>query len=169
MGARTGGRAIALQLLFALDTAGSLESEGHLRLDVESAIRRYWASFEDSEAQAEPIEAESRAFGEQLVRELAQRLPEIDAALRKASVHWRLERMPRVDRNVARLGALELITHPEIPRAVAIDESVELAKRFGGDESSAFVNGLLERVADDAGRMEPREGQGGKGQRPRRR
>ena len=64
--------------------------------------------------------------------------------------------MPRVDRNVVRIGAFELIERQGTPRAVAIDEAVELAKRFGGDESARFVNGVLERVADEAGR--PRSG-----------
>jgi ABC-type nitrate/sulfonate/bicarbonate transport system ATPase subunit len=60
------------------------------------------------------------------------------------------------DRNVIRLGALELLHHRETPRAVAIDEAVELAKRYGGEESTKFVNGVLERIADESGRIENR-------------
>ena len=165
MGARTGGRAIALQLLFGLDTSGALDADPVADAAVDAAIARYWASFEDNEAQSDPVEAESRQFAEALVRKLAARIRDIDATLRKASANWRLERMPRVDRNVARIGAYELLAERDTPRAVAIDECVELAKRFGGDDSGAFVNGLLERVADDVGRIEPRASAGRDGRR----
>ena len=60
--------------------------------------------------------------------------------------------MARVDRNVLRLGTWELANRPDVPRAVILDEAVELAKAFGTDESSAFVNGVLNRVADTLGR-----------------
>jgi N utilization substance protein B len=66
--------------------------------------------------------------------------------------------MARVDRNVLRLGAWELLHRKEIPRAVILDEAVELAKRYGSDDSQKFVNGVLDRIADDCGRQdEPRE------------
>jgi N utilization substance protein B len=61
--------------------------------------------------------------------------------------------MTRVDRNVLRIGAWELMRRPDVPRAVILDEAVELAKRFGTEESGAFVNGVLARVADDTGRL----------------
>jgi N utilization substance protein B len=76
----------------------------------------------------------------------------VDARIRAASKNWRLERMTRVDRNILRMGAWELEHRIEVPRAVIIDEAVELAKRYGTDESGAFVNGVLDRIADDCGR-----------------
>lgn len=162
MGARSGGRAIALQVLFALDAEGALDEAVRDRLDVEAALKRYWRSFEDAEAQEGPVDPDARRFADEIAREAGDRLGEIDEAIRKASKNWRLERMPRVDRNVIRLGALELLRHRETPRAVAIDEAVELAKRYGGEESTKFVNGVLERIADDSGRVEARRGgQGG--------
>ena len=160
MGARTGGRAVALQILFGLDAIGVLEAERRATLDVPETLRRYWASFEDAEAQSEESDPDSRAFADALVTELLARLDDVDRALRKASTNWRLERMPRVDRNVARIGVFELLARADVPRAVAIDEAVELAKRFGGDDSQKFVNGVLERVADEAGRIEARASQG---------
>ena len=67
--------------------------------------------------------------------------------------------MTRVDRNVLRLGTWELAHRPDVPRAVVLDEAVELAKSFGTDDSSAFVNGVLNKVADALGREdEPRPG-----------
>mgnify|MGYP005813349181 CR=1 FL=1 len=74
----------------------------------------------------------------------------IDDTIRAVSKHWRLERMSRVDRNVIRLGAFELLHMRDIPRRVTLNEAVELAKRFGNEESAAFVNGVLDRIADDA-------------------
>jgi transcription antitermination protein NusB len=159
MGARSGGRAIALQVLFGLDATGALD-EGRRAapgaLDIDAILQRYWLSFEDAEAQADDVDPEARTFADGLIREVVGKLDAVDEALRKASTNWRLERMPRVDRNVARIGTYELIARPDVPRAVAIDEAVELAKRYGGDESAKFVNGVLERVADEAGRAEPR-------------
>jgi N utilization substance protein B len=154
MGARTGGRAVALQVLYGLDAAGFLEGDRRRTLDVDQAIAGYFKAFEDPDAQAEEIDPEARTFAESLLRDLSTRIDAVDEAIKKASTNWRLERMPRVDRNVLRLGALELIGR-DTPRPVVIDEAVELAKRYGGDESAKFVNGILERIADDAGR--PRE------------
>ncbi|MBI2389404.1 MAG: transcription antitermination factor NusB [Deltaproteobacteria bacterium] len=152
MGARTGGRAVALQVLYGLDAAGMLEGERRRTIDVDQAIATYFRSFEDPDAQAEELDPEARAFAESLLRDLAPRFDEVDEAIRKASTNWRLERMPRVDRNVLRVATLELVARRDVPRPVAIDEAVELAKRYGGDDSAKFVNGILERVADDAGR-----------------
>ena len=156
MGARSGGRAVALHVLFALDATGALEESARASLDLDATLARYWQSFEDAEAQAEELDPEARVFADAMVRALVEKLTAVDEALRKASTNWRLERMPRVDRNVARIGVFELIARADVPRAVAIDEAVELAKRFGGDDSAKFVNGVLERVADEAGRLEPR-------------
>jgi len=159
MGARSGGRAVALQVMFGLDAIGALDADRRAALDVDAALARYWTSFEDAEAQAEGLEPDARVFADALVRDVIAKLDEVDATIRKCSTNWRVERMPRVDRNVARIGSFELMARPEVPRAVIIDEAVELAKRFGGDDSAKFVNGVLERVADEAGRGESsREG-----------
>jgi N utilization substance protein B len=72
---------------------------------------------------------------------------EIDQLIERHSHNWRLDRMSRIDRNVLRLGIFELKYRPDIPRKVTINEAVELGKNFGTEESSAFVNGLLDRVA----------------------
>jgi N utilization substance protein B len=166
MGARTGGRAVALQVLYGLDAAGSLEGDRRRVLDINQAIASYFRAFEDPDAQAEEIEPEARVFATSLLSDTAARLDAIDDAIRKASTNWRLERMPRVDRNILRVAATELIARSDAPRAVVIDEAVELAKRYGTDESPKFVNGILERVADEAGR--PREDRASK-RPPRRR
>ena len=71
---------------------------------------------------------------------------QIDALLTDAAEHWTLGRMAGIDRNILRLGAYELLFHPDTPPKVAIDEAIELAKRFGANDSGAFVNGLLDRL-----------------------
>lgn len=77
-------------------------------------------------------------------------LEEIDKRLSEAAENWRVPRMPTVDRNVLRLGAFELLFGKETPAAVAFDEAIELARRFGTAESSAFVNGVLDRLRREA-------------------
>lgn len=137
MGARTTARESALQMLFALDATDA---------DVEDVIRDYWRET--------PGDAEGRAFADALVRGVTEALTSIDGLIVAASANWRVERMTRVDRNVLRVGAYELARCLEIPRPVAIDEAVELAKRFGTEESSSFVNGVLDRIADNCGRKD---------------
>lgn len=101
-----------------------------------------------------PGDPEGRAYADDLVRNIGRDLAAIDELIRKASKNWRLERMTRVDRNVLRLGAWELANQREVPRAVILDEAVEIAKRYGTEESGAFVNGVLDRIADDCGRAD---------------
>ena len=82
------------------------------------------------------------------VRGVWERLEEIDALIGEAAEHWRVGRMTLVDRNILRLGAYELSLGSGIPFAVAINEAVELGKRFGAEESGAFINGILDRISD---------------------
>jgi N utilization substance protein B len=77
-------------------------------------------------------------------------LGDIDERLAKAAENWRLPRMAGVDRNTLRLGAYELLLAPDTPAGVALDEAIELARRFGSAESPAFVNGVLDRLRQDA-------------------
>lgn len=139
MGARTSGRESALQMLFAHELVGG---------SAEHVIHLYWRSFEGYFE----VHPDARSYAEECVRGVAGRLDEVDERLRQASANWRLERMTRVDRNTLRLGAYELMARDDVPRAVILDEAVELAKRFGSDGSGAFVNGVLDRVAELLGR-----------------
>lgn len=142
MGARHSGRESALQMLFQMELSGA---------DADVTVELYWKSFV---ADADP---EGRPYADTAVRGVAATRAELDGYIAAASAHWRLERMSRVDRNVLRLGTWELAHRPDVPRAVILDEAVELAKAFGTEESSAFVNGVLNRIADTLGRKdEPR-------------
>lgn len=88
----------------------------------------------------------ARAFAKELVGGVCRLRADLDARLAAHSRHWRLERMAAVDRNVLRIGAYEIL-HTDTPAAIAIDEAVELAQRFGGERSPSFVNGILDSVA----------------------
>jgi N utilization substance protein B len=138
MGARTSGREAALQVLYALD--GVSPSQG----DVDSAITHYWREL--------PGDVEGREYADDLIRGTAKVRDSVDGLIKAASRHWRLERMARVDRNILRVSVFELRDRRDVPRPVVIDEAVELAKRYGAEGSSIFVNGVLDRIADDLGR-----------------
>ncbi len=124
-------------MLFALEVGGG----GPARV-----IASYWRET--------PGDPEGHEYADEAVRGVADELAAVDEAIKKASTNWRIERMARVDRNVLRLGAWELLHKGDVPRAVILDEAVELAKRFGSEESGAFVNGVLDRIATDLGRVD---------------
>jgi N utilization substance protein B len=137
-GSRRSGRAYALQLLYARD--------GDPTTDVAGAAAT-WAEAFDIE-----IDATAQAFARELVAAAAECGPRLDELITGASKNWRIDRMSRVDRNILRLGACELVAFRDVPVKVVINEAVELAKRFGTAESSAFVNGVLDRIATAVGR-----------------
>ncbi|MBA3395149.1 MAG: transcription antitermination factor NusB [Deltaproteobacteria bacterium] len=137
-GIRRSGRAYALQLLYARD--------GDPATDVTGAAVS-WADTFDLE-----IEPQAQLFARDLVAASTTRGAEIDELITTSSKNWRIDRMSRVDRNILRLGACELLAFHDVPVKVVINEAVELAKRFGTAESSAFVNGVLDRIASAVGR-----------------
>ena len=89
---------------------------------------------------------ETRARAEALARGTLRARVEVDAQIEQAALRWRPERLALVDRSILRLGAYELMHERQTPAAVVLDEAVELAKRFGESDSSAFVNGVLDAV-----------------------
>ncbi len=129
-GDRTIARAQALQLLFQAEATGR---------DVEDVLAGDYALEEG------PLDP----YGEELALGASGMLPAIDDLLERISPNWGLERMPAVDRNLLRLAIYEMVDIDEVDVAVAIDEAVVLAKAYGTDESSRFVNGVLGRVASD--------------------
>jgi N utilization substance protein B len=89
---------------------------------------------------------EVRAFAERLARGTTGALQEIDPILRESVEHWRLDRLAIVDRNVLRMAVYELLHAPETPPIVVIDEAIEVARKFGGEDSWQFTNGILDAV-----------------------
>lgn len=136
-------REAALQVLYALDLG---------RRDDGSLARAAAEAFESASQHFELPEG-ARAFAKELVTGVTDHREALDARIASHARNWRVERMAAVDRNVLRLAVFELL-HTETPPAVVIDEAVELARRFGGERSPAFVNGILDAVAH-AVREEP--------------
>jgi N utilization substance protein B len=144
VGSRRRARETALQILYGLDW---------VPLPPREALDVYWARF----AGERPANYdEVRTHCEELVDGVARHKDAIDLKLQAASHHWKLDRMSAVDRNILRLGAFELLyLQAEVPRKVAINEAIEVAKKFGNDDSGAFVNGILDRLAQDVVRGKP--------------
>ena len=129
MGHRRQGREFAVQVLFQIDLTGSGASE---------VLPEFWAGVEAGD--------EVRVFAERLVRGVESQRNALDTWLSRAAEHWRVERMPVVDRNVLRLAIYELIAERATPQAVVIDEAIEIGKKFGSSESGSFINGILDTV-----------------------
>ncbi len=136
MGTRRQARECALQILYQLD---GLEAWDDAK--VEDAVAKFFDNFDAPE--------KARTIAADIVRGVAQHKGEIDEVVRRHSPRWRLERMALVDRNVLRIGAFELRYKKDVPTKVAIDEAIEVARRFGTDTSAAFVNGVLDAVSKD--------------------
>lgn len=98
-------------------------------------------------AREEEIDADTRGFTEDLFRVATTREEEIDTLIEQYSAHWRIPRMPAVDRNLLRLAVAELIGFPGTPVPIVINESLEIAKRYSGPESLSFLNGILDAIA----------------------
>lgn len=134
MPARHRSRQRALQVMFLWDLR---------KQSIEEAIASFYETL-SSEEEA-PQAALPDEFMETLVHGAVEKAPEIDRRIAEKSEHWRLERMPAVDRNILRLAVYEM-TDVGTPPAVVIDEALELARQFSGDESVAFINGVLDAV-----------------------
>lgn len=131
MGVRREGRELALQLLYALEL-NPIEVQEMLRL-----------SRENSRASAEEV----REFAEELVVGVVANRDAIDNIIVDKSKNWAISRMARVDLNILRLAVFELLFLSEIPRNVTINEAIEVAKKFGTEESASFINGMLDEIA----------------------
>lgn len=135
MGNRHKAREFSLQLLFALDFN---------QQDIRSSLQMFWQDLS--------VPEDVRRFSDELVSGVCERQMEIDDILSKYSENWTIERMTGVDRNILRMAIYELLYRPEIPKNVTINEAVEIGKKFGSEDSGAFVNGILDRIARDTGK-----------------
>ena len=133
MPARHRSRHRAVQILYQCDLRG---------LGADEAIRNFYGELYTEENEERPG---PDAFMEELVRGTLDRRDHLDKHIEESSAHWRIERMPAVDRNILRLAIHELIEKKN-PPAVIIDEALQLAHRFSGEESAKFINGILDAV-----------------------
>jgi N utilization substance protein B len=139
MPARRRSREHALQVLYQWDMR---------KQPVDESIATFYGTLY---SEASPSPPEPDQFLEGLVRGTVEKAGEIDALISGHAEHWRLERMPAVDRNILRLAIYEM-RHTETPAPVVIDEALELARRFSSEESVLFVNGVLDAIHREAAR-----------------
>ncbi len=128
MGSRHHARERALQILFQYDIHG----QPGLWLEV------FWLENEATD--------EVKDFAERLVAGVLEKKKELDVLIGKYATNWKVSRMPIVDRNILRAGVYELLWMDDVPAKVTVNEAIELAKSFGDDEASKFVNGILDQV-----------------------
>jgi transcription antitermination protein NusB len=129
--ARHRAREAALQMLYQSEVG---------RTGPQETIVTFWPA-NDPDNQ---VDGDQRLFANTLVKETLSRVPEIDEHITRSAHNWRVERMAVIDRLVLRLAICELLTHPETPAKVVINEAIELARTFSGDEAVPFVNGVLD-------------------------
>jgi len=134
-GTRRKSRELALQMLFQLDMG---------QQDPTDVRRTFWSERQD-------LDEKIRAFADDLFRIACDRREEIDQIVERNAEHWRMDRMAAVDRNVLRASVAEFLGFPQTPRAVVINEALEIAHRFSTPESVQFVNGVLDSVARELG------------------
>ena len=132
MGTRRKSREFALQMLFQADM-------GHQ--DLEDVRRTFWAERDAAD--------DAKGFADDLFRLAMERGAEIDALIVRHAQHWRMERMATVDRNLLRASVAEFLGFPKTPRAVVINEALEIAHKFSSPESVQFINGVLDGVAKE--------------------
>jgi len=128
-GSRRRSRELALQMLFQFDLSGN---------SADSIV----ASFDDLLSAKLAV----RQYAEKLFRGTVERIEEIDEVISQQADNWRVSRMAVVDRNIIRVSIYELFHEPETPRLVVIDEAIEIAKKFGTEKSSQFINGVLDGI-----------------------
>ena len=129
MSIRRRAREIALQVLYQLDI-----SQG----DPGEVLDLYWENFRPS--------PKAREFCQKLIEGVRRSQGQIDPFIEENSENWSLKRMAMVDRNILRLATFELLYCPEIPFKATLNEAIELAKKFGSDDSGAFINGILDKI-----------------------
>ena len=142
MGSRRKARECALQMLFAADVAETPPDE---------VVRTYWAELGDAD-----LEEPARDFATRLAAGTLAQLEALDERIRSRAEHWRIARMAVVDRNILRLAVYEFLYEPT-PRTVAINEALEIARRFSTYEATQFINGILDAIKRDLDEQQPQE------------
>jgi N utilization substance protein B len=135
---RRKAREYALQILFQLD----------IRKDKPTAtiLKRFWAEHE--------VDEEVQAFTEEIIKGTYKHLDAINEKIQVCAKNWSIDRMAAVDRNVLRVAVYEILYRADIPSSVTINEAIEIAKKFGTDDSGSFVNGILDSVAKMVGKLD---------------
>ena len=142
MGSRRKARECALQMLFAADVA---------EMPAGDVVRSYWAELGESD-----LDVTARDFATRLALQTLSNLELLDERIRSRAEHWRISRMAVVDRNILRLAVYEFLYEPT-PRTVAINEALEIARRFSTYEATQFINGILDAIKRDLDEQQPQK------------
>lgn len=142
MGSRRKARECALQMLFAADVA---------EMPATDVVRSYWAELGEAD-----LDETAREFATRLAAGTLQNLELLDDRIRSRAEHWRISRMAVVDRNILRLAVYEFLYEPT-PRTVAINEALEIARRFSTYEATQFINGILDAIKRDLDEQQPQQ------------
>ena len=142
MGSRRKARECALQMLFAADVA---------EMSATDVVRSYWAELGEAD-----LDETARQFATRLAAGTLQNLELLDDRIRSRAEHWRISRMAVVDRNILRLAVYEFL-HEPTPRTVAINEALEIARRFSTYEATQFINGILNAIKRDLDEQQPQK------------
>jgi transcription antitermination protein NusB len=134
MGTRRKSRELALQMLFQADMGKQTPDQ---------VRHTFWREHDE-------VADEAKGFADDLFRAAMDRGPEVDALIERHAQHWRMDRMAAVDRNVLRAAVAEMMVFPSTPRAVVINEALEIAHKFSSPEAVQFINGVLDSVGKDA-------------------
>ena len=140
MGSRRKARECALQMLFAADVA---------EMPADEVVRSYWAELGETD-----LDVTAREFATRLAARTLSNLELLDERIRSRAEHWRISRMAVVDRNILRLAVYEFLYEPT-PRTVAINEALEIARRFSTYEATQFINGILDAIKRDLDEQQP--------------
>ncbi len=135
---RRKAREHALQILFQLDIKKEKPSA--------AVLRSFWVEYQPDD--------EVRVFAEEILKGTYKHIDEINKLIRKCAKNWSLDRMAAVDRNVLRIAVYEILHRKDIPSSVTINEAIEIAKKYGTEESGSFVNGILDSVARTTGKLD---------------
>jgi transcription antitermination protein NusB len=132
---RRQARESALQALYQIDMSG---------IEPRRALGLFWQSFEPP--------ADTREFTTELVEGTCKERERLDRLIAEAAEHWRIGRLPKVELNLLRMGVYELLSYPQISANVTINEAIEIARLYCGDDAPTFINGVLDRVATVIGK-----------------
>jgi transcription antitermination protein NusB len=128
MSFRHKGRELAMQVLFQWD----------IHQGQTDWLQEFWKQY--------PVNSETRAFADRLITGVMTHAAELDALIGRYAEHWTVARMAFIDRGILRMAVYELLNLSDIPPRVTLNEAIDIAKRFGDDQSGAFVNGILDRI-----------------------
>ena len=136
MGVRRRAREIALQVLYQREFDHG---------EIEEAITLFWNNFE--------VLKGAMDFSERLVKGVEQHRKELDRIIEQYSSNWRVDRMTHVDRTILRIATYEILYCDDIPPRVAINEAIDIGKKYGSEDSGAFINGILDKVKSEERRQ----------------